>query len=519
VTASLLRPRSSSNGDLDSIRVEAEGFLKRALDALTEHIAILDDRGRIIHVNAAWKRFAERNNYRAPDYGVGVNYLEVCDKSAAYDPDSALVAKGIRDVMLRKRDEYYLEYPCHSATEKRWYVIRATYFEWYGHVRVIVAHHNVTEIKEVQVELRESKRRLEAILENLVDGVIAFDEGGRIESLNQAGGVIFGYKPEELIGKPLRLLIPELDDRQSSSMRSLASRLGNLGDEMEGRRKDGTTFPMYFAINRLELDSNVIYTAVIQDFTERKFLEQQVWDKERLNLALEQERDLRELKNRFISMMSHELRTPLAAIQLASSMLKFYGDRASETEKREAYDTIDQQVEYLAELVSDVMTISRSDFTGKEFTPEPTDMETWCRDVIESIQHAHRMAAGIEFVGPEKHVVGYIDRKILRRSMTNLLNNAIKYSPKEKCITVQLCAGDGQAIITIRDQGIGIPEADLPRLFEPFHRAGNVGTIQGTGLGLAIARQAVELHGGSISVSSVVGEGTSFTIELPLMNM
>jgi len=233
-----------------SFRIEAESFLKRALDALTEHIAILDDRGRIIHVNAAWKRFAEQNNYRAPEYGIGVNYLEVCDKSASYDPDSALVAKGIRDVMLRKRDDYYLEYPCHSPTEKRWYVVRATYFEWYGHVRVIVAHHNITEIKEVQVELRESKRRLEAILENLVDGIITFDDGGWIESLNQAGGVIFGYQPVELIGQHLRLLIPELDERQNGSMRSFASRLGNLGDEMEGRRKDGTTFPMYFAINR-----------------------------------------------------------------------------------------------------------------------------------------------------------------------------------------------------------------------------------------------------------------------------
>jgi PAS domain S-box-containing protein len=517
MTASLLRPRPTTNGEPDSIRVEAESFLKRALDALTEHIAILDERGRIIHVNAAWKRFAEQNNYAEPNYGIGVNYLEVCDRSAAHDPDSALVAKGIRDVMLRKRDEYYLEYPCHSATEKRWYVIRATYFEWYGHVRVIIAHHNVTEIKEVQVELRESKRRLEAILENLVDGIITFDEGGRIESLNQAGAVIFGYEPGELIGKPLRLLIPELEDRQNGSVRSFASRIGNLGDEMEGRRKDGTTFPMYFAINRLELDYNVIYTAVIQDFTERKFLEQQVWDKERLNLALEQERDLRELKNRFISMMSHELRTPLAAIQLASSMLKFYGDRATDAEKREAYDTIDQQVEYLAELVSDVMTISRSDFTGKEFTPEPTDMETWCRDVIEGIQHAHRMASGIEFIGPERHVEGYIDRKILRRAMTNLLNNAIKYSPVEKCITVRLWTESERVVIAVQDHGIGIPEADLGRLFEPFHRAGNVGTIQGTGLGLAIAKQAVELHGGSLSVESVVGEGTAFQMTLPMM--
>ena len=99
VTASLLRPRPGTNGEPDSVRIEAESFLKRALDALTEHIATLDDRGRIIHVNAAWKRFAEQNNYRAPEYGIGVNYLEVCDKSASYDPERAV--RGASTSMLR----------------------------------------------------------------------------------------------------------------------------------------------------------------------------------------------------------------------------------------------------------------------------------------------------------------------------------------------------------------------------------------------------------------------------------
>ena len=158
-----------------------------ALNAMSAHIAILDKDGFILEVNMAWREFADQNGSTDPTYGVGTNYLDVCDTSAENgDEDSIKIAQGIRNVMALKIDEFYLEYPCHSPTEQRWYVVRVSRFDWYGHMRLIVAHQNVTELKQVQIKLAESSARIQAILDNVVDGIITVDECGSIETVNPA---------------------------------------------------------------------------------------------------------------------------------------------------------------------------------------------------------------------------------------------------------------------------------------------------------------------------------------------
>lgn len=371
-------------------------------------------------------------------------------------------------------------------------------------------------MKNKNKELEASQQLLQAILDNLVDGILTFNEQGEIQSVNRAGAYIFGYDAEQIVGQNIRALVPSLAKQETNDdFKVLLESLKGLGDELEGQRKDGSRFPIYFTINEVQLDHHRLYTATIQDFTERKFMEKQVWDKERLNIELEKERELRDLKNRFISMMSHDLKTPLAAIRLASSMLRNYGDRSSPEEKQESYDTIDQQVEHLTEMINDVMTISRQDFTGAELDRQIIDLETYCRDIIEELQLAYRMKRSLNFSGTDRRIEALIDTKLMRRALTNLLTNAIKYSPDGAPVQMELAYADCQAIIKVIDHGIGIPAQDLPRMFEPFNRASNVGSIQGTGLGLAIAMQAVELHGGTIQLESVVGKGSTFTITLP----
>ncbi len=515
MTQSLLH-RGETNTTINDHLAEAEGFVKTALDAMSAHIAILDESGEIVHVNRAWRRFGEENGFSDPNYGIGTNYYDVCMRAAAYAEDARLVSQGIRSVRLRETEEFHLEYPCHSPTQKRWYVVRISRFSWYGITRLIVAHQNVSEVKRVQIELEDSKRWLEAVLNSLVDGVITFDSNGIIRSLNPAGTYIFGYETGEIIGCDVRRLLPTLDPNANrSALVEFIESIGGLGDEVEGRRKDGSIFPMYFAVSQVIMEGQRLFTAIVQDFTERKFLESQLWDKERLNLALEKERELRDLKNRFISMMSHDLRTPLASIRLANSMLQQYGDRSTEEEKQESYETINQQVEYLNEMIADVLTISRTDFTGTELELEIFDLETYCRDILEELELVYRNQRQLIFNGTERRIEVRLDRKLMRRAITNLLTNAIKYSPEGKPVMLEVTCGDGSAFIRVRDQGIGIPEEDQKHLFEPFHRASNVGKIQGTGLGLAIAKQAVDLHGGEISVESRAGVGTTFVIRLP----
>jgi PAS domain S-box-containing protein len=511
----LLSLTGSSSVDQLSYQ-EAEGFVRSALNAMSAHIAILDEDGVILEVNSAWRQFADDNGFDDPTYGIGTNYLVICE--AATVDDARSVARGIRQVIGLMTDEFYLEYPCHSPTERRWYVVRVTRFEWYGHVRLIVAHQNVTELKRVQVELAESRARIQAIVDNVVDGIVTTDRNGIITMLNPAAASIFGCdQPGGLIGQGFAAL---LDERYagggSSYMAALTVTASSQGHEIVGRRCDGTLFPMYIAMTRVKIDGRTMYTGIVQDITERKRLQAELLDKERLNVALEKERELRLLKDRFISMMSHELRTPLASIQLAADMLRKYGDRASEAEKRESLDTIEAQVRSLSELVSDVMTISKTEFMGETLNLETLDLETYLRDILEELTFVHYRRHNLIFSGVDRRVEASIDRKLLRRTLVNLLSNAIKYSPAGGEVRLELALAGREAVIRVSDQGIGIPPEDLPRLFEPFHRAANVEGLPGTGLGLVIAKQSVEMHGGSLSVESAIGQGTTFTVRLPL---
>lgn len=506
----MLLPFDSDNHQM---RPEAERFLQSALDALSAHIAILDDIGDIIGVNAAWRRFADNNQFTENAYGIGLNYLRVCDKSSQQNSsDAFLVASGIRDIISGHQEEFQLEYPCHSSMENRWFVVRVSSFRWQNDLRIIVAHQNVSELKNTQIELQESQKRIQAVLDNIANAVFTVRQTGEIETCNPAGTRIFGYDLEELIGMPIINLMTEpFNSRGAFHMLN-----GEHGHEIVGKRCDGNIFPMYFALSHMKLNDSSLYTVIIQDMTELKRMEAELLEKEKISIALDKERELRELKNRFLSMMSHELRTPLASIRLSYDMLKQYAHIATEEEKQQYLDNIQIQVEHLNEMVSDVLTLSKSERAEQGFNPESTDLITYCRDIIEAFQINHSQSHQIEFECPDRVITAEFDKKLLRRALTNLMSNAIKYSPQGGKVMFKLWLDASRVNIQIIDSGIGIPKEDVKRLFDPFHRAGNVGGLPGTGLGLAIAKQAIDLHDGSITFKSKAGKGTTFTIQIPL---
>ena len=197
-------------------------------------------------------------------------------------------------------------------------------------------------------------------------------------------------------------------------------------------------------------------------------------------------------------------------------MLNQYGSRSSEEEKAQYLDNILVQVEHLNEMVSDVMVLSKSERTEQGFNPERTDLITYCRDIVEAFQINHYQTHHIEFECPDTSIQAEIDKKLLRRALTNLIGNAIKYSPDGGSVIFKLWQDDAEALIQVMDSGIGIPEGDADYLFDAFHRASNVEGLPGTGLGLAITKQTVELHEGEIGFESRADVGTTFTIRLPL---
>ncbi|RMG70261.1 MAG: PAS domain-containing sensor histidine kinase [Chloroflexi bacterium] len=496
---------------------QSERFVQSALDALSAHIAILDGEGYIIGLNAAWKRFADENGYQQPNYGLGINYLNVCDTAAMRQSREAkAAADGIRAVMRGEQQEFRLEYPCHYKHQKRWFVMQVTRFEWNHQLRVIVAHQNVTELKRVQIELSTSKKRIEAILNNIINGILTLNASGHIESINRSGAAIFGYTMDELVGQPFEILIAP--ESRCSTIHALLRRLQNHHNhEIQGQRKDGTTFPMVFNLSVLTLDNTRLYTGIVYDITERKQFEQERLEKERLRIELMNERELRELKNRFISMMSHELRTPLASIRLSSDLLRKYGEKAPLEEKLMYIDNISTQVELLTDMIRDVATISRADSNKTNMMLEKINIVEYCRKLFDEFQLTHRHTHRLHFHAQDHHIYARVDRKLMRQVLSNLLTNALKYSPHGGEVALNIHNSGNIVRIQISDQGIGIPAEDLEHLFEPFHRAKNAETFPGTGLGLAIAKQAVELHQGQIIVQSQVNKGTTVIVELPTL--
>ncbi|MCX7853584.1 MAG: GAF domain-containing protein, partial [Caldilineales bacterium] len=236
--------------------------------------------------------------------------------------------------------------------------------------------------------------------------------------------------------------------------------------------------------------------------------------------ALERERELSELKSRFVSMVSHEIRTPLTAILSSAELLERYGARWPEEKRLTHLHRIQSTVQRMTTLLEDVLWVSRAEAGRLGFHPKPIELVAFCEELLEearlSATDRHRFQFEPENLPEPGRLAAVMDEQLLRHILHNLLANAVKYSPQGGTIRLTLRCEGNRAVFIIADQGIGIPAADLPRLFEPFHRGRNVGAITGTGLGLHIVRRAIELHGGSIQVESREGDGTTVTVVLPL---
>ncbi|MBC5796120.1 MAG: hybrid sensor histidine kinase/response regulator [Sphaerospermopsis sp.] len=250
-------------------------------------------------------------------------------------------------------------------------------------------------------------------------------------------------------------------------------------------------------------------------------LEQRVAERTaELQAALEKEKELSQLKSRFITMASHEFRTPLAIISSSSGILQKFSDRLSAERKEQHFQTIQNTIKHITQILDDVLMINRAEAEKIELHLEASDIIAFCRHLKEEIettsnQHTINFYLDLGEEIMENYLIIQFDEKILRQILTNLLTNAIKYSPSHNLVNFSLTKNNNQILFKISDRGIGIPEADQANLFEPFHRASNVGTIAGTGLGLSIVKKCVDLHQGKINVESRAGEGTTFTVSLP----
>ncbi|WP_421657992.1 PAS domain S-box protein [Leptothermofonsia sp. ETS-13] len=257
------------------------------------------------------------------------------------------------------------------------------------------------------------------------------------------------------------------------------------------------------------------YIGCCIDITERKQAEaEQARVEEEIRKALAKEKELNELKSRFVSMISHEFRTPLTTIQSATDLLRYY--EWSPDEKQERFQQIYEAVQHMTQLLEDVLLIGKAEAGKLDFIPKPLDLEAICQQLVADFQLGTGSKHLLSFSSQGTVQEVWIDQKLLRQILTNLISNAVKYSPEGGKIELKLTYSSDRVDLQVQDEGIGILSHEMARLFETFFRGSNVGTIQGTGLGLATVKRCLDLHGGYIAVTSEVGKGTIFTVTLPL---
>jgi len=234
-----------------------------------------------------------------------------------------------------------------------------------------------------------------------------------------------------------------------------------------------------------------------------------------IRVALEKEKELSELKSRFWSMAAHELRSPMTSILSCAQILEEEHHRLTEDRRREFLYMIQQSVRSMDHLLDDLLSVGRVESGSLKFEPAGLDLEEFCRGLVEQLQFSAGSGHRILFSHRGQCKTTYLDQKLLRHILTNLISNAIKYSPQGTPVYFDLSCVEAEVSFQVRDTGIGIPPGTQARLFEPFQRADNIGTIPGTGLGLTMVKRCLDLHGGQIAVQSEVDVGTTVIVTLP----
>lgn len=391
----------------------------------------------------------------------------------------------------------------------------------------------IAQEEQIRAEAR-ANRRYRELLEAAPDGIFEIAPDGRIVVANRVGESMFGFQPNELIGKSVDVLVPDAARDKHAQQRHdynahPVTRPMGPGLDLHGRRKDGSLFPVEISLSPVHTGDAVHVITAVRDITDRHqheqhlrmMREQHTEELASANRALEERSRQMEranrLKNEFLASMSHELRTPLHTIIGFSELLKerMAGDL---TDTQDRYlNFIHQDAEHLLELINGVLDLSKIEAGRLELRTASLRLHSCVAEAIAAV--GGRAAAKSIQIKDETGAPDFLvdaDPVRIKEILYNLLTNAIKFTPESGKIWVEAAWDQEFVSITVADTGIGIPLEEQKNIFENFYQVGTttVGIREGTGLGLAICKHLVELHGGSLSVRSQPGQGSRFTFTL-----
>ncbi len=389
----------------------------------------------------------------------------------------------------------------------------------------------------------ENTDEVDALFRYTAEGILIVDQSGSIVRINPSAERLFGYERDELLNEPIEILIPGHFKSRHEHFRnkytdSPHARVMGSGIDLYGLKKDGTELPVEISLSPYKTKKGQFVIAFIIDNTIRKQaeeklrnysieLEKQVQNrtiglqnavkelentKHELHKALDKERDVNELKSRFVSLASHEFRTPLTTIYTSLHLISAHGNL---NEKQTQYALkIKKSINHLTDILNDFLSLSKLEEGGIEQKPMQVNLPFEIEGIVGEMREYGTTPRDLNYAHTGENEVN-LDTKLLKNILFNLISNAIKFSSETDSIIITSLVSGEETRISVKDNGIGISEADQQHLFERFFRGENATYIPGTGLGLNLVAKYVELMSGKIVVDSSKDKGTCFTLILP----
>lgn len=341
-----------------------------------------------------------------------------------------------------------------------------------------------TEERLAQAALKESEDRLRSVIQNMPVMMFALDEKGNTIVWNRECEHITGFSAEEIVGTPqgLKVLYPD-KERRDEIREALLTHSDYRDWEWKITCNDGSEKAIsWFNISSMHPVPGWAAWQMGFDVSDGK--------RSRLGLeeALAKEKELGELKSRFVAMALHQFRTPLTTIQASVDLLHHYGDRMDDNKKERYLQEIAREVTNITDLLDGILTIGRAEAGHLDFRPVNLDLNLLCADLIEKAKPAANPEHVLVFDWQGGRGDGGLDEQLIRHIISNMLSNAVKYSPDDGLVRLEVIREEDEVRIEVKDVGIGIPEQGRERIFEVFHRFPNVGAISGAGLGMAILK-------------------------------
>ncbi|MGZ3755524.1 MAG: sensor histidine kinase [Mucilaginibacter sp.] len=385
---------------------------------------------------------------------------------------------------------------------------------------------------------------LKKIIENHDDNLIVIDHNGVILWSNALACTLFEYKPGELFGKPVHLLVPVFSQHTFEDLiySKLITEANDAGTS--ALKSNGDVFQVRLVVNEVRRKLSPVYLATSknaeientekpQSTSEYARLEILVVQKasflkdiiqileqenEEVNFALIKQKEISQLKTSFVAMASHEFRTPLSSIQLSASLIEKYFDRLNKQKIMEHLAKIKSGVGTLTAIIDDFLSVEKIDAGKIKPFFKDFDLKILCEDAIESLRTHAAPSQEMIYTHQGETTIVKLDHNLLQHCLLNLISNALKYSGETAKIEVETQIFNNNWRVTVKDDGIGIPDEDQVYLFEPFFRAHNTTYIKGTGLGLSIVKRYAEIMGGHLTFKSKQNSGSTFTLTFPALN-